>query len=267
MIHRLIIILLFFSSITTLAQDDDYYAPDAGTKKTVREVDDINRWGPKLGIEIHAAINYNHLVVPLALIESFQNAFGGVGFDGGGGIRIRAYHKLSFSIGANYATRSFHLEYQAEDINSGNTLQVTEKATMKYFGFYFKGNIALSKKFHIAQTFQYCWLRDYTGTAIAEDLSTGVIYGPQETSEPILDGWWAAGQAELGFEFAYMIHFAPELIIKPYGALTFGVTPALHTKIYSQGFFGEKEQNLSYLNIRLGVIIETGIILDQFKER
>lgn len=260
------VFLFFFIALSVSAQDEDYYAPQKSRTIVADDIAELHRWGPKLGLEVHATVNYVHLLMPPTIAGSFDRAFGGVGFDGGSGIRIRAYHKLAFAGGFNYAIRQFDLEYRAEDLSSGDELAVKEKATMHYIGFYYKTLIEISKKFHLAQTFQYTWINRYIGQASAENLTNpSVFYAPQPTSEPILDGWSTENQAELGVEFAYKWKISPELILKPYIALSFAVTPALHTNAYLDGFFGPEEQNPRFVNLRFGVIFETGLWLDKLE--
>ncbi|MGB1318226.1 MAG: hypothetical protein ACPG5W_08470, partial [Flavobacteriales bacterium] len=255
----------FFVS-SALAQDEDYYEPEKSRTKVTQEIKDLHRWGPKLGIEVHSAFNYNHMLMPPTIAGAFDRAFGGVGFDGGGGIRIRAYHKLAFSAGFDYAIRQFKLEYVAEEIGTGDALDVTEKAAMHYVGFYYKTLIELSRKFHLAQTFQYTWVYKYNGTASAVNQTNGAIYAPQATTEPILDGWSKENQAELGIEFAYKWMISPELILKPYIGISFGLTPTVHTNAYVNGLFGQQEQNPRYANLKIGVVFETGLWLDKLKD-
>ena len=250
------------------AQDEDYYQEEKSRSKSELTTDlkDLHRWGPKLGIEVHAAVNYNHMIMPPTIAGSFNKAIGGVGFDGGGGIRIRAYHKLAFAAGFDYAIRQFDLEYVAEEIGTGDALDVTEKGTMHYVGFYYKTLIELSRKFHLAQTFQYTWVYRYNGTASAVNQNSGAVYAPQNTTQPILDGWRTEDQAELGIEFAYKWMISPELILKPYIGISFGLTPTLHTNAFLDGFFGPQEQNPRYANLKIGVVFETGVWLDKLKK-
>ncbi len=268
-VRILAILLLVFGSLqVSHAQDEDYYTPEKTRKsKLTSELKDLHRWGPKLGIEVHSAFNYNHMIMPPTIAGAFDKAMGGVGFDGGGGIRIRAYHKLAFAAGFDYAIRQFNLEYLAEDLATGDQLSVTEKGTMHYIGFYYKTLIELSRKFHLAQTFQYTWVYRYNGTASAIDnTNPSIIYPPQSTTEPILDGWSTDNQAELGIEFAYKWMISPELILKPYIAISFGLTPTLHTNAYVSGIFGPQEQNPRYANLKIGVVFETGVWVDKLKQ-
>jgi hypothetical protein len=260
-----ILFLVTLFPFAGFAQDEEYYKEEKERVPiTAPDLENLYRWGPKFGIEVHSAFNYNHLLMALPIAGAFDEAIGGVGFDGGGGIRIRAYHKLSFSAGFDYAIRQFSLEYQAEEIGTGDPLDVTEKAAMHYIGFYYKTLIEISRKFHLAQTFQYTWINSYSGTASAVNQSNGAVYPKQETTKPILDGWSAGNQAELGIEFAYKWKIAPQLILKPYIAISFGLTPTLNTSIYAASpIFGNQEQNPRYANLKIGVIFETGLWLDE----
>ncbi|MFC2176282.1 hypothetical protein ACFLR1_04875, partial [Bacteroidota bacterium] len=215
---RKLILLIFLSILTNgvLAQEADYYQPKKTKTVTPTEFKKLNRWGPKLGLEVHASVNYVHLFTPPSIENNFSKAFGGIGFDGGSGIRIRAYHKLAFAAGFNYAIRSYNLKYQAYELGTNDILDVSEKATIHYLGFYFKTLIELSKKFYLAQTFQYTWRNNYNGVASAQNLRNSAIYPPQKTSRPAVDAWRLANQAELGVEFAYKWHISPELLLKPY---------------------------------------------------
>ncbi len=248
-------------------ETDDFYAPEQAREPvTVENVKQLYRWGPKLGLEVHAAVSYNHLQMPLSLAGAFEKSSGGAGFDGGGGVRVRLYHKIAMAAGFNFAIRNFSLGYEAMDVDTVNpqTYMVDESVTQYLMGFYQKTIIELSRKIHLAQTFQYTWLHRYAGTAHIENLTTpGAGPGTVELDRPLLDGWSrSSGQAELGLEFAYKIHIANELIIKPYIGAGFVFSPAVHTGLMLQGFFGESEQNPSFINLRLGVIMETGLWLD-----
>ncbi|MFT4981236.1 MAG: hypothetical protein ACI9UR_001087 [Bacteroidia bacterium] len=260
------ILLLCLTFQFGMAQDEDYYKPEKSRTKLSQELKDLHRWGPKLGLEVHSAFNYNHMIMPFTIAGSFDKAVGGVGFDGGGGIRIRAYHKLAFAAGFDYAIRQFNLEYVAEEIGTGDALDVTEKGTMHYVGFYYKTLIELSKKFHLAQTFQYTWIYRYNGTASAVNQNTGSPYPPQPTTGPVLQDWSTENQAELGIEFAYKWMISPELILKPYIGMSFGLTPTLHTAAFLDGIFGPAEQNPRYANLKIGIVFETGLWLDKLKE-
>lgn len=266
---RFFLFLIVLLPGSLLAQDDDYYTPEKTRKEITTELKDLHRWGPKLGLEIHASVDYNHLLMPMSIAGSFERAFGGIGLDAGGGIRIRAYHKLAFAGGFNYAIRSFNLKYEAEEATTGDLLKVTEKATMHFMGFYYKTLIELSRKLHLAQTFQYTWIRQYKGTVSAENLTNPASFlPPTAITQPVLDGWSAAkNQAEIGIELAYKWMIAPELIFKPYIGISFAVTPAIHTDIYLDGFFGPEEQNPRYVSLKLGVILETGLWLDRLKDQ
>lgn len=264
---RLWLLLLMLPSMLSAQETDDFYAPEQAREPvTVENVKQLYRWGPKLGLEVHAAVSYNHLQMPMSLMGAFEKASGGAGFDGGGGIRVRLYHKLSMAAGFNFAIRNFSLGYQAMDVDTVNpqTYQVEENVTQYLMGFYQKTIIELSRRLHLAQTFQYTWLHRYAGEAYVENLTTpGAGPGTIELDRPLLDGWsTSSGQAELGLEFAYKIHVANELIVKPYIGAGYVFSPAVHTGLMLQGFFGESEQNPSFINLRIGVIMETGLWLD-----
>jgi len=253
-------------SVAGFAQDEDYYKEEEERVPiTAPDLENLYRWGPKFGIEVHSAINYNHILMPPSIAGFFSKAIGGVGFDGGAGIRIRAYHKLAFATGFNYTIRQFNLKYEGEEIGTGNLLDVSEKASMHYVGFYFKTLIEISKKFHLAQTFQYAWLYRYNGTASAVNQANGNVYPNQPTTEPSPPDWTTSNQAELGVELAYKWKVAPQLILKPYVAISFGLTPVFHTNAYLAGIFGQEEQNPRYANLKIGIIFETGLWLDEPK--
>ncbi|MCF8258683.1 MAG: hypothetical protein K9J06_14100 [Flavobacteriales bacterium] len=248
-------------------EEDDFYAPEKAREPvSVEDVKQLYRWGPKLGLEVHAAVSYNHLQMPASIAGGFEKASGGAGFDGGAGLRVRLYHKIAMAAGFNFAIRNFSMGYEAVSMDSINpqTYKVDESTTLYLMGFYQKTIIELSRKLHLAQTFQYTWMHRYTGTAVVENLTTPAAGGGTvDLDAPFLYGWSApTGQAELGLEFAYKIHIANELIIKPYIGAGFVFSPAVHTGLVLQTLFGESEQNPSLINLRLGVIMETGLWLD-----
>jgi hypothetical protein len=270
-----LLLMLVLPTVASGQDTDEYYAPEA--ERVVISADEVKRlyrWGPKLGIELHAAIDYNHLQVPMSIAGGFEKATGGVGMDAGGGLRVRLYHKLAMAAGFNFAIRNYALGYEAMDVDTVNpqTYKVEENVTMYLMGFYQKTIIELSRKIHLAQTFQYTWLHRYKGRVNVENLTTpSSIIAPFDTDEPLLYGWSApSGQAELGLELAYKLHIANELIIKPYFGLGYVFTPAVHTGILMQtpslfGAASEVEQNPSFINLRLGVIFETGLWTDRPK--
>lgn len=266
-VKRLLTLCLLIPLLSIAQEDDDFYAPDKVLNPvSVEDVKRLYRWGPKLGIEVHAAVSYNHLQMPMSLIGAFEKTSGGAGFDGGIGLRVRLYHKLAMAAGFNYAIRNFSLGYEAMDVDTVNpqTYRVDESTTLYLMGFYQKTIIELSRRLHLAQTFQYTWLHIYKGSAHIENLTTpGATNGIFDLDQPLLDGWSAPkGQAELGIELAYKIHLANELIIKPYFGVGMVFSPAVHTGLVLQNLFGESEQNPSFINLRLGVIMETGLWLD-----
>jgi len=266
-VKRLLVLCLWLPLFAIAQEEDDFYAPEKAREPvSVEDVKRLYRWGPKLGLEVHAAVSYNHLQMPATIAGGFEKASGGVGFDGGGGLRVRLYHKLAMAAGFNFAIRNFSLQYEAMDVDTVNpqTYKVDEGTTLYLMGFYQKTIIELSRKLHLAQTFQYTWRHRYSGRAHVENLTTpGATIGSFDLDQPLLDGWSApTGQAELGIELAYKIHIANELIIKPYFGAGFVLSPAVHTGWVLQTLFGESEQNPSFINFRLGVIMETGLWLD-----
>ncbi len=269
----LAVLLLSLLPLLALAQvEDDYYAPEEKRAVVTKEqVRDMSRWGPKLGIELHVAVAYNHLMVPGSIAGAFSKSMGGVGMDAGGGIRVRLYHKLAMAGGFNFAIRNYSLSYEATngDTINPHTLAVEEDVTMYFMGFYHKTIFEVSRKIHLALAFQYTWINQYKGHAAVEDLTDPtIIYAPMDLDRPLLDGWTSTTeQAELGIEFAYKLHIAPELIIKPYLGLGMVFSPAVHTGYSVVGLFGESEQNPNFVNLRLGVIIETGLWLDKLKTK
>lgn len=262
-------LLLAVLPLSLFAQEeDDFYAPEKEREAlSPDEVKQLYRWGPKLGVELHVAFAYNHLQMPASIAGGFEKTSGGAGMDAGGGLRVRLYHKLAMAAGFNFAIRNFSMSYEAMDVDTINpqTYDVDEQTTLYLLGFYQKTIIELTRRLHLAQTFQYTWLHRYEGKADVENLTTpGARVGTIDLDRPLLDGWSApSGLAELGLEFAYKVHIAPELIFKPYLALGFGLTPAVHTGYFLQTLFGESEQNPSFINLRLGVVFETGLWLDR----
>jgi len=266
-VKRLLVLCSLLPLFAHGQEVDDFYAPEQKREPvSIEDVKRLYRWGPKLGLEVHAAVSYNHLQMPASLMGAFERSAGGAGFDGGGGLRVRLFHKLAMAAGFNFAIRNFSLEYEAMDMDTVNpqTYKVDEGTTLYLMGFYQKTIIELSRKLHLAQTFQYTWLHRYSGRAHVENLTTpGATIGSFDLDRPLLDGWSApSGQAELGIELAYKIHIANELIIKPYFGAGFVFSPAVHTGLVMQTLFGESEQNPSFINLRLGVIMETGLWLD-----
>lgn len=263
-----LLVLYFLLPLFAIGQtEDDFYAPEQQRKPvSVEDVKRLYRWGPKLGLEVHAAVSYNHLQMPATIAGGFEKTSGGAGFDGGGGLRVRLFHKLAMAAGFNFAIRNFSLEYEAMDADTVNPqiFQVEESTTLYLMGFYQKTIIELSRKLHLAQTFQYTWRHRYSGRAHVENITTpGATVGSFDLDQPLLDGWSAPnGQAELGIELAYKMHIANELIIKPYFGAGFVFSPAVHTGLVLQTLFSESEQNPSFINFRLGVIVETGLWLD-----
>jgi len=262
--------------LTLWAQDEDYYDPlPEKTVVTMEEVRNLTRWGPKLSIELHSALSYNHLQFPMSIANGFKSS-GGAGLDAGGGIRVRLYHKLAMAGGFNFAIRQFSISYQAQDTDTVNTqlYAVDESATMFFMGFYQKTILELTRKISLALAFQYTWMHSYKGHVVAENLTTpGSSPPPMDTDAPLLDGWHkTSGQAELGIEFAYKVHIASELIIKPYFGAGYVFSPAVHTGFVMQtpspfGGNTTTEQNPNFINLRLGFTIETGLWLDKANRR
>lgn len=268
-----LILLLTLLPLLVRAQDDvdDYYAPETVQQPTMslEDAKRLYRWGPKLGIETHLAASYCHLQQPASLMGAFDKSAGGFGMDAGIGLRVRIYHKLAMAGGFNFAIRNYGLGYEGTDGDSINPqiFEVDERATLFLMGFYQKTIIELSRKLHLAQTFQYVWMNRYVGRAQIDNTTTpGAFTGTLDLDGPLPDGWRAPnGIAELGLELAYKMHLAPELIIKPYFALGLGLTPAVHTGLFLPSLLGEREQNPRFINFRLGVVFETGLWTDRPK--
>ncbi len=266
-------LLLLLLPFLSYAQEDteDYYAPEAVRTPSMSpdEVKRLHRWGPKLGIEASVAAGYGHLQQPASLMAAFEKSNGGFALDAGIGVRVRIFHKLAMAAGFNFAIRNYGLAYEGTDGDSLNPqlFDVDESATLFLLGFYQKTIIELSRKLHLAQTFRYGWMHRYVGRAQIDNITTpGAFTGTVDLDGPLLDGWRApTGIAELGLELAYKIHLSPELIIKPYFGLGMGLSPAVHTGLFLQSLLGESEQNPRFVNLRLGVIFETGIWTDRPK--
>lgn len=269
---RMVFVLLLLPLLVHSQEEtEDYYAPETvrAPALSADEVKRLYRWGPKLGIEASAAAGYGHLQQPASLMGAFEKSNGGFALDAGVGVRVRIFHKLAVAAGFNLAIRNYGLGYEGTDGDSLNPqmFNVDERATLFLLGFYQKIIIELSRKLHLAQTFRYGWMHRYVGRAQIDNITTpGAFTGTVDLDGPLLDGWRApTGIAELGLELAYKIHLAPELIIKPYFGLGMGLTPAVHTGLFLQSLLGESEQNPRFVNLRLGVIFETGIWTDRPK--
>lgn len=273
-VKHLLLLLFLMLPLALLAQEDDYYGPQSKQPMvTMEQVKNMTRWGPKLGIELHAALSYNHLRLPMSIANGFKSS-GGAGMDAGGGIRVRLYHKLAMAAGFNFAIRQYSLSYEAQDVDTINPqlYAVDEGATLYLMGFYQKTIMELTRKISLALAFQYTWINKYEGHVVVDNLTTpGSSPAPFDIDAPLLEGWSKTeSQAELGIEFAYKIHIANELIIKPYFGAGYVFSPAVNTGIMLQtpNIFGQStltEQNPNFLNLRIGVIIETGLWLDKVK--
>lgn len=269
------IFLFSIIGISAYAQDEDYYAPEKTRKPvTQEEINELNRWGPKLGIEAFGSIGYSHFYTPATITGGFEKANGGFGYDAGIGVRIRIYHKLAIATGFVFSGRGYHMALlgQAEvDTGSGKALleiHVDEKANMTYAGFYIKPIIELSRKFHLAILFKQSYQLSYKGRSIQTITagpaswigSTGVI--PDDSSFEI-----EKKQFELGLEFAYKWMVAPQFIMKPHIGINFATSAIFHTGADLPTPFGGWEQNPSFMTLRLGVILETGLWMDKPKDR
>ncbi|MCF8461226.1 MAG: hypothetical protein K9G46_10900 [Flavobacteriales bacterium] len=269
-----IFILLSFSA---LAQDEDYYKEEQQREPiTASDLQDLYRWGPKFGIEAFGSVGYSHFYAPSTISAAFTKATGGLGYDAGIGARIRIYHKLAMAFGFQFSGRGYNIGFPAyAEIDTGtapNTavatldIDIAEKANITYLGFYIKPVIEISRKFHLAILFHPSWQLSYKGS------STQIITGgppsyigsvgtlQDESSVEIIEE-----QFELGLEFAYKWVIAPQFIIKPHIGINLATSGIFHTGAEMPTPFGGWEQNPSFMTLRVGVIFEMGIWMDQPK--
>lgn len=260
------------------AQDEDYYAPEKQREPVKPE--DLNmlyRWGPKLGIEGWGSIGYSHFYTPSTITGAFYKAQGGLGYDAGVGARIRIYHKLAIAFGFQFSGRGYDMGFPAyaeiDTGSAGNTgvatldIDVYEKAQITYLGFYIKPVIELSRKFHLGVIFHPFWQLKYKGTSSQTITGGPTSYiGQHGTLQDESSVEIETKQFELGIEFAYKWAIAPQLILKPHIGINFATSAIFHTGAELPTPFGGWEQNPSFMTLRVGVIFETGIWMDQPKK-
>ncbi|MCB9186389.1 MAG: hypothetical protein H6601_06540 [Flavobacteriales bacterium] len=275
-------LLLFILSISTLAawaQDEDYYAPEK-TRKPMSQTDlnDLHRWGPKMGIEAWGSVGYSHFYTPSTIQGGFKQAVGGLGYDVGIGPRMRIYHKLAIAFGFQFSGRGYSTQLQAyAEVDTGTApnngaagldVDVSEKMNMQYLGFYIKPVIELSRKFHLAILFHPSWelvnrRKGYSTQTIVGGPSN--LIGSTGTIQNESSFELEPKQFELGLEFAYKWMIAPQLILKPHFGINFATSAIFHTGAELPTPFGGWEQNPSFMTLRFGAIFETGLWLDKPK--
>lgn len=267
--------LLFFCSLslTLQAQDEDYYAPENARKPVVQvDLNELHRWGPKLGIEAMGSIGYSHMYTPTTIQGGFERAVGGLGYDVGIGARVRIYHKLAIAFGFQFSGRAYSMSLTAfSEVDTGNgtaivDVDISERMKMQYIGFYIKPVIELSRKFHLGILFRPSWelLSQRRGSSTQTIVggpsnligSVGVLQD-ESSFETIPD------QFELGLEFAYKWMIAPQLILKPHIGINFATSGIFRTGAEIPTPFGGWEQNPSFMTLRVGVIFETGLWMDK----
>lgn len=274
--HRILPLVFFLFAHAALAQDDDYYDPEnSRVEQPSVDLKELHRWGPKLGIEAHGSIGYSHYYVPMTISGAFAKATGGFGYDGGVGVRIRLYHKLAIAGGFTFSGRGYDVQYMAGATGTNaNGQQVTyefdvfEKARLTFVGFYIKPVIELSRKFHLAILFHPGWLLTYRGESLVVGTAPASIAGQRDTlnDQPPVEGF-ENKLFEFGLEFSYKWNIAPQLILKPHIGLNFATSPIFHTGAELPTPFGPWEQNPSFMTLRVGVIFETGLWMDEPKTR
>ena len=278
-VRSILTILLACSFLGASAQDEDYYAPEkARVEIKPQDLDELYRWGPKLGIEAFGSVGYSHFYIPSTISGGFDKSAGGFGYDAGIGARIRIYHKLAIAFGFQFSGRGYSMELPATaEIDTGTApnrgratidVDVDENLDMQYIGFYIKPVIELSRKFHLAILFHPSWelvnnrkgesRQTIVGGPPSLIGSTGTI--PNESSFEI-----EPKQFELGIEFAYKWNVAPQMILKPHLGINFATSAIFHTGAELPTPFGPWEQNPSFMTLRFGVIFETGLWLDKPK--
>ena len=272
-----LLFILLLPSISLLAQDDDYYKEEQKRAPvTDSDLKDLYRWGPKFGIEAFGSVGYSHFYTPTTISSAFYKATGGFGYDAGIGGRIRIYHKLVMAFGFQFSGRGYNIGFPAyAEVDTGTApnrgtatldFDVYEKANITYLGFYIKPVIELSRKFHLAILFHPSWQLKYKGESTQTITggpqsyvgSTGTLQN--ESSVEI-----EKKQFELGLEFAYKWMVAPQFIIKPHIGINLATSAIFHTGAEIPTPFGGWEQNPSFMTLRVGVILETGLWMDQPK--
>ncbi len=273
------LLFLCLFSLCALAQDEDYYAPEK-IREPVTQVDlnELHRWGPKLGIEAWGSVGYSHFYTPSTIQGGFQKAVGGLGYDVGVGPRIRIYHKLAIAFGFQFSGRGYTMELPAiAEIDTGTApnnglatidVDVSEQMDLKYLGFYIKPVIELSRKFHLAVIFHPSWelvkkRKGYSTQTIVGGPAN--LIGSTGTLQNEASFELEPKQFELGLEFAYKWMIAPQLILKPHIGINFATSAIFHTGAEIATPFGGWEQNPSFMTLRFGAIFETGIWMDKPK--
>lgn len=273
----LTLLILSLSTLTTWAQDEDYYAPEK-TRKPMSQTDlnDLHRWGPKMGIEAWGSVGYSHFYTPSTIQGGFDKATGGLGYDVGIGPRIRIYHKLAIAFGFQFSGRGYSTELTAiAEVDTGYApnngpatidVKVSEKMNMQYIGFYIKPIIELSRKFHLAVLFHPSWELVKSRKGYSTQTIVGGppnLIGSIGTLQNESSFEMEPKQFELGLEFAYKWMIAPQLILKPHIGINFATSAIFHTGAELPTPFGGWEQNPSFMTLRFGVIFETGLWLDK----
>jgi hypothetical protein len=272
-----IIFISTLFSFAVFAQDEDYYEEEkVRVPITEPDLENLYRWGPKFGIEAFGSIGYSHFYTPSTISGGFDKAIGGLGYDAGIGGRIRIYHKLAMAFGFQFSGRGYSTAFPAFaeiDTGSGSNsgiatleIDIEEKANITYLGFYIKPVIEISRKFHLAILFHPSWQLNYKGeskqTVVGGPASiigaVGVLQN--EASLELIEE-----QFELGLELAYKWMIAPQLILKPHIGINFATSGIFRTGAEIPTPFGAWEQNPSFLTLRVGVIFETGLWLDEPK--
>lgn len=261
---------LFLIGFSVSAQETDYYNPDETPKPVTQEdLNELHRWGPKLGIEAHASIGYSHYYAPPTISGAFSKTTGGFAYDLGAGVRIRLYHKLAMAAGLTYCGRGYDVQYFAGGEDGSGTIyefDVYEQANLTYIGFYIKPVIEISKKFHLAVLFHPAWRLTYTGESLVVGVAPSSIAGQRDTLQntpPLED--FEDNLFEIGLELAYKWKISPQLILKPHLGINIATTAIFHTGAELPTPFGGWEQNPSFMSIRFGVIFETGLWMDKPK--
>lgn len=276
-------IMLFLQQAN--AQDEEYYESEKERKEiTATDLNELYRWGPKLGIEAWGSVGYSHFYAPATISGNFQKSAGGLGYDVGVGPRIRIYHKLAIAFGFQFSGRGYSMELPASaEIDTGTAVvnggsgvgtafidvDVDEQMNLQYIGFYIKPVIELSRKFHLAIIFHPSWelVKNRKGSSkqtIVGGPST--LLGATATIPDESSFELEPKQFELGLEFAYKWNIAPQLILKPHLGINFATSAIFHTGAELPTPFGPWEQNPSFMAIRFGVVFETGLWMDKLKD-
>lgn len=266
--NTFLIFVLALVSVGAFGQDGDYYEPEKVRKPVSQEeVLELNKWGPKLGIELSGSIGYSHYYTPPTISGAFSKTTGGFAYDLGLGLRIRLYHKLAIAAGVAYTGRGYDVKYFGgyEDPNGViYESEVSEQANLTYIGFYIKPVIELSRKFHLAVLFHPAWRLTYRGESLVVYTAPSSVAGSRDTLQntpPVLG--FEDDLFEVGLELGYKWNISPQLILKPHIGINFATSAIFHTDIEIFTPFGGWEQNPSFMTLRFGVIFETGLWMDQ----